>query len=377
MGYWSVEVFSGSSELELLTEAAMKEKRQGWRLLMIRGGFRIRTLWVSSKLIDKDVVTFNEGWSVAHPSSKNYVVNRGATPKKLLLMYKKDEGSSSSKGRVVNGLTEQKSFSWRPVGLFFVWVFIWTLYTLFMCGIFMRNYGGLSEMFSRSSVHCPMAQAFRSFNLVFSGKWYSSVAHRVGLTLSPFLFALVMDVLMQRIQGEVPWCMLFADDVVLIDEIRGSVNDKLEVWRQTLESKGFRLSRSKTEYMECKFNDLRQEDKMVVRLDSQMCGLTRSDRVRNETIQEKVGVTSVEDKMREFRLRRFGHVRRRGTDAPVSRCERLALDGFRCERCKLENVKILNDGNDLNGRENLYWKHHVQLFEAVKVILREMQNLKE
>ncbi|KAM3321859.1 phosphatidylinositol glycan anchor biosynthesis class U protein [Capsicum chacoense] len=73
-----------------------------------------------------------------------------ATPKKLLLMYKKDEGGSSSKGRVVNGLTEQKSFSWRPVGLFFVWVFIWTLYTLFMCGIFMRNYGGLSEMFSRT-----------------------------------------------------------------------------------------------------------------------------------------------------------------------------------------------------------------------------------
>ncbi|PHU28275.1 hypothetical protein BC332_00368 [Capsicum chinense] len=63
-----------------------------------------------------------------------------ATPKKLLLMYKKDEGSSS----------KQKSFSWRPVGLFFVWVFIWTLYTLFMCGIFMRNYGGLSEMFSRT-----------------------------------------------------------------------------------------------------------------------------------------------------------------------------------------------------------------------------------
>ncbi|KAF3630495.1 Macro domain-containing protein [Capsicum annuum] len=30
-----------------------------------------------------------------------------------------------------------------------------------------------------------------------------------------------------------------------------------------------------------------------------MCGLTRGDRVRNETIREKVGVTSVEDRMRE------------------------------------------------------------------------------
>ena len=40
--------------------------------------------------------------------------------------------------------------------------------------------------------------------------------------------------------------MLFGDDVVLIDETRRGVNVKLEVWRQTLESKGFRLSRSKT-----------------------------------------------------------------------------------------------------------------------------------
>ena len=53
--------------------------------------------------------------------------------------------------------------------------------------------------------------------------------------------------------------MLFADDIVLIDESRQGVNDKLEVWRQTLESKGFRLSRSKMEYLECKFSDSRHE----------------------------------------------------------------------------------------------------------------------
>ncbi|KAM3199099.1 hypothetical protein P3L10_034251 [Capsicum annuum] len=47
-----------------------------------------------------------------------------------------------------------------------------------------------------------------------------------------------------------------------------------------------------------------------------MCGLTRGDRVRNETVREKVGVTPVECKMREARLRWFGHVKRRSMDAP-------------------------------------------------------------
>ena len=47
--------------------------------------------------------------------------------------------------------------------------------------------------------------------------------------------------------------MLFADDVVLVDETQAGVNRKLELWQQTLESKGFRLSRTETEYMRCDF----------------------------------------------------------------------------------------------------------------------------
>ncbi|PHT36791.1 hypothetical protein CQW23_24491 [Capsicum baccatum] len=59
-----------------------------------------------------------------------------------------------------------------------------------------------------------------------------------------------------------------------------------------------------------------------------MCGCTRKDRIRNEVIRDKVGVTSVEAKMRETRLKWFGHMMRRST-YPVRRCARLARDGFK------------------------------------------------
>jgi hypothetical protein len=54
--------------------------------------------------------------------------------------------------------------------------------------------------------------------------------------------------------------MLFADDVVLVDESRAGVNRKLELWRHTLELKGFKLSRTKTEYMRCDFSATRHEE---------------------------------------------------------------------------------------------------------------------
>nr|XP_009775638.1 PREDICTED: uncharacterized protein LOC104225513 [Nicotiana sylvestris] len=60
-----------------------------------------------------------------------------------------------------------------------------------------------------------------------------------------------------------------------------------------------------------------------------MCRHTRRDTIRNEVIRDKAGVVPVEDKMREVRLRWYGHVKRRGVDAPVRRCERLVVVGMR------------------------------------------------
>ncbi|KAM1790899.1 hypothetical protein ACFX12_034922 [Malus domestica] len=203
------------------------------------------------------------------------------------------------------------------------------------------------------------------------------------------------------------------DDIVLIDETQERVNAKLNLWREVLKSKGLRLSRSKTEYMECKFSANGGQNELGVRIGDQeipksdcfrylgsilqkngeldgdlnhriqagwmkwksassvlcdrrmplklkgkfyrmairpamlygtecwvvkhqhvhkmgvtemrmlrwMCGHTRKDKIRNEDIRGKVGVAEIEGKLRENRLRWFGHVQRRPTDAPVRRCD--------------------------------------------------------
>jgi hypothetical protein len=48
-----------------------------------------------------------------------------------------------------------------------------------------------------------------------------------------------------------------------------------------------------------------------------ICGHTRRDRVRNDDIRERLGVTSVEEKLVEYRLRWFGHMQRRPAEAPI------------------------------------------------------------
>ena len=60
-----------------------------------------------------------------------------------------------------------------------------------------------------------------------------------------------------------------------------------------------------------------------------MCGHTRLDKIRNEVIRGKIGVSSIGDKIREIRLRWFGHIRRKNMDTPVKRCEKIVHPNYR------------------------------------------------
>ena len=44
-----------------------------------------------------------------------------------------------------------------------------------------------------------------------------------------------------------------------------------------------------------------------------MYGKTRNERIRNEYIREHLGIASIGEKLRETRLKSFGHVKHRPT----------------------------------------------------------------
>ena len=76
------------------------------------------------------------------------------------------------------------------------------------------------------------------------------------------------------------------DDIVLLDETCDGVYAKLKVWRQMLESKGFKLSKTKTKNLECKFSDTVNEVGVEVRLDTRAILKRDSFKYLGSIIQE-------------------------------------------------------------------------------------------
>ena len=69
-----------------------------------------------------------------------------------------------------------------------------------------------------------------------------------GSALSPSLCAVVMAHLTGEMRNEAPWSMMFADDIVLVRESREEIEQDLERWRTSLERRGMKVRRTKTEY---------------------------------------------------------------------------------------------------------------------------------
>ena len=70
-----------------------------------------------------------------------------------------------------------------------------------------------------------------------------------GSSLSPYLFAMIMDVLARRIKDISLWCMLYADNIVLCGTKREVDEKKLEEWRRAVEVRGLKINRRKSVYL--------------------------------------------------------------------------------------------------------------------------------
>nr|GFB74470.1 polyprotein, putative [Tanacetum cinerariifolium] len=195
---------------------------------------------------------------------------------------------------------------------------------------------------------------------------------------------------------DIPYCLIFANDIVLVSESAEDLNTRLENWRKVLENNDLRVSQEKTKYLRCDFGigkisqneevDILIRDKILHpkesfqylgsmlhksrRIDENLkgifypvairpamlygsecwpimkalanmvevaelrilrwtCGKTFLDMIPNGVYRAQLEVDSIINKMREVRLRWFGHIRRRLQLAPVRRVEALVVDGLR------------------------------------------------
>jgi hypothetical protein len=71
------------------------------------------------------------------------------------------------------------------------------------------------------------------------------------------------------------------------------------------------------EYWHTKKRHVQQLCVAEMRMLRWICGQTRRDRVRNDDIRERLGVAPLEEKFVQHRLRWFGHMQRRPTEAPI------------------------------------------------------------
>ena len=71
-----------------------------------------------------------------------------------------------------------------------------------------------------------------------TGSFKVKVGLHQGSALSLFLFTVIMDRLTDEVRREPPWTMLFADNIVIYEETRKEVEQRLECWRYAWKKKG-------------------------------------------------------------------------------------------------------------------------------------------
>nr|GEV33122.1 hypothetical protein [Tanacetum cinerariifolium] len=188
-----------------------------------------------------------------------------------------------------------------------------------------------------------------------------------GSAISPYLFTLILDELSTGIQEDIPWCMIFAHDIVLIAESAKGLNNRFESWRKALEDNSLLVSREKTEYLRCDFGRyevVHQEmnisigDRILQPKESFRCldsVIHRSGRIDDDVVHRiRAGVLADhESPSGEGGSSGIENVEGRPRNAPVRRVEAMEVEGSR-----------------RRGRPKLRWKDRLKM-DMKELILSE------
>ena len=69
-----------------------------------------------------------------------------------------------------------------------------------------------------------------------------------GSALSPFLFIMLVDTINQDVQTELPWELLYADGLAIIDITCTYTKNRLESWQNVLTDNGLKSNVTNTEH---------------------------------------------------------------------------------------------------------------------------------
>jgi len=70
-----------------------------------------------------------------------------------------------------------------------------------------------------------------------------------GSALSPLLFVIVTEAMSREFSVALPWELLYADDLAVIDETEEVLIKRLNEWKDNVQSKGMRVNMNKTKVM--------------------------------------------------------------------------------------------------------------------------------
>ena len=70
-----------------------------------------------------------------------------------------------------------------------------------------------------------------------------------GSVVSPLLFIIVMEAVTHSVREDLPWEMLYADDLVLVGKCEEELKEKLRKWNECLKEKSLKINEDKTKVM--------------------------------------------------------------------------------------------------------------------------------